>query len=265
MVVGTHRHGCCVLQRCIDHATGFQRAHLIAQITDNAFHLVQDPFGNYVLQYIVDLQESCFTDPLCYTFQGQIPQLSKQKFSSNVIEKCLRGAQHSVTRMMIDEMLNTNELEKMLRDSYANYVVQTAMDYGDPEIKGRLVDSIRPLLPAVRTTPHGRRIQSKISAIDGQGRFSGTGTPTDRSGGQTPLGLQMTSASMTNGQPAPVNGFGNFAPPTRGIYPQFPQPQAQQAFGNPSPYMQFGAEQQQTNVQQPPSFSRVPQVNGGFF
>ena len=52
VAVGTHRHGCCVLQRCIDHASGEQRARLIAQITANAFALVQDPFGNYVVQYI---------------------------------------------------------------------------------------------------------------------------------------------------------------------------------------------------------------------
>ena len=255
-----------MLQRCIDHASGYQRAQLISQITENAFQLVQDPFGNYVLQYIVDLQESCFTDPLCYTFQGQIPQLSKQKFSSNVIEKCLRGAQHSVTRMMIEEMLNPTELEKMLRDSYANYVVQTAMDYGDPEIKGRLVDSIRPILPLVRQTPHGRRIQSKITAIDGPGRYSGSGTPTDRSGGQTPLNLQMTSAPMSTTQPTTMNGFGNFMPPSRAGYPSFqPQQLPQQPFANPNSYMQFGSEPQHPNVQQQNSFARVPQLNGGFF
>ena len=50
--MGTHRHGCCVLQRCIDHASGPQKVQLIAQITAHAFQLVQDPFGNYVVQYI---------------------------------------------------------------------------------------------------------------------------------------------------------------------------------------------------------------------
>ena len=99
VAVGTHRHGCCVLQRCIDHATGKQKAKLISQITASAFHLVQDPFGNYVLQYIVDLQEEQFTNPLCYAFQGQIPSLSKQKFSSNVVEKHVYPF-HSIERIM---------------------------------------------------------------------------------------------------------------------------------------------------------------------
>lgn len=52
VTVGTHRHGCCVIQRCIDHASGQQRAQLVSAVIDAAFPLVQDPFGNYVLQYI---------------------------------------------------------------------------------------------------------------------------------------------------------------------------------------------------------------------
>jgi Pumilio-family RNA binding repeat len=185
VIVGTHRHGCCVLQRCIDHAKGVQRAQLIASITSNAFSLVQDPFGNYVVQYILDLDEPLFTKPLCMNFAGNIPALSKQKFSSNVIEKCLRTADFETKRIMIEEMLHSNELEKMLRDSFANYVVQTAMDYADPETKMRMVDSIRPILPAIKQTPHGRRIASKIMGSDGQGRLSGTSsgqmTPNDTS------------------------------------------------------------------------------------
>jgi hypothetical protein len=62
---------------------------------------------------------------------------------------------------MIEEMVNPNELEKMLRDSFANYVVQTAMEYADPEMKIRIVEFIRPLLSAIRQTPHGRRIQTR--------------------------------------------------------------------------------------------------------
>lgn len=46
--VATHRHGCCVLQRCIDHASDSQRIQLVTEITFNALTLVQDPYGNYV-------------------------------------------------------------------------------------------------------------------------------------------------------------------------------------------------------------------------
>ncbi|EPS29625.1 hypothetical protein PDE_04575 [Penicillium oxalicum 114-2] len=176
IIVGTHRHGCCVLQRCIDHASGAQKARLIAQITAHSFTLVQDPFGNYVVQYILDLAEPCFTTPLCQVFADNIPELSKQKFSSNVIEKCLRTADGSTRRAMIDEILSGNELETMLRDSFANYVVQTAMDFADTETRQRIVDAIRPILPSIRQTPHGRRIAGKIMAAEGSGRSSAQGS-----------------------------------------------------------------------------------------
>ncbi|KIV92833.1 hypothetical protein, variant [Exophiala mesophila] len=221
VVVGTHRHGCCVLQRCIDHAQGFQRAQLIQRITNCAFDLVQDPFGNYVVQYILDLDEPAFTKPLCESFAGRVSALSKQKFSSNVIEKCLRTADMDTKRKMVEEMLNGAELEKMLRDSFANYVVQTAMDFADPQTKARLVDAIRPILPLIKQTPHGRRIASKIMGNDVQGRTSGTSsgqmTPSDNylasfSGGRTNSrrNVQIVGGGFNGLRPNPVyNGTEN--------------------------------------------------------
>ncbi|RKP23352.1 armadillo-type protein, partial [Syncephalis pseudoplumigaleata] len=160
--VSTHRHGCCVLQRCIDHASDHQRVQLANEITQHAHTLVQDPFGNYVVQYVLDLNDQRFTDGMIRRFIGHVSTLSVQKFSSNVIEKCIRMAQQDTRKYLISELLNRDRLEKLLRDPYANYVVQTALDYADPVQRSQLVDCIRPLLPAVRNTPYGKRIQSKL-------------------------------------------------------------------------------------------------------
>ena len=73
--------------------------------------------------------------------------------------------------------MNPADLEKLLRDSYANYVVQTAMDYADPETKSRLIDNIRPILPSIRHTPYGRRIFGKIQEYEaGNGAMSPSNT-----------------------------------------------------------------------------------------
>jgi hypothetical protein len=207
--VGTHRHGCCVLQRCIDHASGEQKAWLIRQISNNAFTLVQDPFGNYVVQYILDLNEPVFTEPLVAMFKGRVGQLSRQKFSSNVIEKCLRCAQEPSKDMMIEEMLNTPaELERLLRDSFANYVIQTALDYANPAMKARLIEAIRPILPQIRTTPYGRRLQAKIQGTESRPAIgSGAVTPNDGSTGQLPL-RQAHQRTMSNASAA---GYANGA------------------------------------------------------
>jgi hypothetical protein len=91
--VATHRHGCCVLQRCIDFAIDAQRFQIVAEIAANALSLVQvllinkDPFGNYVVQYVLDLGNSRHSAKVIEPFVGNVCLLSTQKFSSNVIEK----------------------------------------------------------------------------------------------------------------------------------------------------------------------------------
>jgi hypothetical protein len=115
--------------------------------------------------------------------------LSRHKFSSNVIEKCLRCSADPSREMIINEILAPGEIERLLRDSFANYVIQTALDYATPIMKHRLVETIRPCLPSIRATPYGRRIQAKIQAYDTRNGTSNTGqvTPTDPSSGQISL------------------------------------------------------------------------------
>ncbi|KAJ6783459.1 hypothetical protein PWT90_04364 [Aphanocladium album] len=210
--VGTHRHGCCVLQRCIDHASGDQKHWLVSRITEHARILVQDPFGNYVVQYIIDLNEPTFTEPVVSMFKGCIGQLSRHKFSSNVIEKCLRCAQPPSKDLIVEEMLVPVEIERLLRDSFANYVIQTALEFATPQLKYRLVEAIRPILPQIRTTPYGRRIQAKISAYDSRGSAASSGqvTPADNTQGQIPLrpshSRGMSGTIGQNNLPTNANG-----------------------------------------------------------
>ncbi|KAJ1980110.1 hypothetical protein H4R35_001251 [Dimargaris xerosporica] len=160
--VATHRHGCCVFQRCIDHASEPQKRQLVHEVTANALLLVQDPFGNYVVQYVLDLKRQEFSDPLIRQFARDVCRLSVQKFSSNVVEKCIRAAHPSSRRQLIAGLLLSAQLEVLLKDSFANYVIQTALDFAEPDQRALLVEAIRPVLPAIRNTPYGRRIQGKI-------------------------------------------------------------------------------------------------------
>lgn len=218
--VGTHRHGCCVLQRCVDHASGLQKGELVRQISNHAFDLVQDAFGNYVVQYILDLEEPLFIEPLCHNFKGSVVYLSKQKFSSNVMEKCIRVASDESRRMLIQEIIPPTELEKLLRDSFANYVVQTAFDYADDDQKHALANNLRPILPNIRHTPYGRRLQTKIQEFDGRvsGFTSGIVTP-EESAITSPA--QAFTAPFSNGnfQNARGNRQG-FVGPASQIYGQ---------------------------------------------
>lgn len=111
--------------------------------------------------------------------------------------------------------MNPQELEKLLRDSFANYVVQTAMDYADEETKVRLIDNIRPILNAIRHTPYGRRIQGKIQDYDTRqaGGVAAQLSPsanTTLSPGQNG-GLFTPRQGPLNNFTSPNGGYGNGA------------------------------------------------------
>ncbi|KAF5377307.1 hypothetical protein D9615_006384 [Tricholomella constricta] len=231
--VATHRHGCCVLQRCIDHASDHQRVQLVTEITYNALTLVQDPYGNYVVQYILDLNDNRFSDAVIRQFAGNVCALSVQKFSSNVIEKCVRVAEHSTRKMLIEELLNRTRLEKLLRDSYGNYCVQTALDYAEPAQRALLVEGIRPILPLIRNTPYGKRIQNKLQR-EQMDHYGGYHNQPGMQSGIANLGLgnQGMGAPHNGGRHLPTslhqpNPLADVYGPQNGLYSM---PQAQASF-----------------------------------
>jgi hypothetical protein len=59
----------------------------VNEITANGLTLVKDPYGNYVVQYVLDLPYPRMLANLILQFKTHLSELSTQKFSSNVVEK----------------------------------------------------------------------------------------------------------------------------------------------------------------------------------
>ncbi|KDO19457.1 hypothetical protein SPRG_15362 [Saprolegnia parasitica CBS 223.65] len=161
-VVGTHRHGCCVLQRCVDAANERQKRAVIAQVERHAMKLMQDPYGNYVVQYVLDACPSDETVGVMAKCVGHLFELSVQKFSSNVVEKCLELAPYELRQTFVKELIASPRMQRMLQDQFANYVVQRALSVASDEHCLCLVHAIAPHLPSMKNTSGGRRIQARI-------------------------------------------------------------------------------------------------------
>ncbi|WPT13244.1 Putative pumilio-like protein 7 [Picochlorum sp. SENEW3] len=164
--IATHRHGCCVLQRCIDFSTNQQRKAIIEKISVHSLPLSQDPFGNYVVQYILELGHAESSMLVMKQLTGHYALLSTQKFSSNVVEKCLKlggSGLNKAREEVVKELLQSPNLGQLLQDPYGNYVIQSALNVSSGDVHADLIDAIRPHLPALRGTPHGKRILAKIA------------------------------------------------------------------------------------------------------
>ena len=151
--LATDCHGCRVLQKCLGHSDGEHRRRLLSAIIANALILSQDPFGyspslslsplpiiiefsnltkmgrNYVVQYVFELEGSWARTEVLNQLEGYYRYLSMQKYSSNVVEKCLKYAGEEQFARIIQEFMDHPQLDQMMLDPYANYVIQTALNH----------------------------------------------------------------------------------------------------------------------------------------
>jgi hypothetical protein len=79
-----------VVKKLVAHTKNMEnRKSLMNILAENAIELVQNPYGNYAIQTVLDNWDPNICDPIFSKLRGKVAQLSIQKFSSNVIEKCL--------------------------------------------------------------------------------------------------------------------------------------------------------------------------------
>ena len=69
--------------------------------------------------------------------RGKVLHLSQHKFASNVVEKCVQNANRAERAFLIEEVCTANSdspsspLHTMMKDQYANYVVQKMIDVAE--------------------------------------------------------------------------------------------------------------------------------------
>jgi pumilio RNA-binding family len=90
--------------------------------------------------------------------------LSQHKFASNVVEKCVTHATRAERALLIEEVcgFNDNALHVMMKDQYANYVVQKMIDVSEPTQRKVLMHKIRPHLNSLRKYTYGKHIIAKL-------------------------------------------------------------------------------------------------------
>lgn len=71
-------------------------------------------------------------------FEGKFVQLSKQKFSSHVVEKCIKDIEKSRS-IIIRELVADPKFHLLLQDPYANYVIHSAINYTKVSISSLLL------------------------------------------------------------------------------------------------------------------------------
>lgn len=173
-----HPYGCRVLQRIFEFVPVVTSRPLLdellplgknfASVTQS---LICDQYGNYVMQHVLEHGPREYRDVIVSRVKGSLLVLSKHKFASNVVEKCVAFASHTDRRFLIEEGLDgEGVLLQMMKDQFANYVVQKMLDVADSEQRQRLLGLIKPHFGMLRKFPYGKHIISKVErqlGVDG--------------------------------------------------------------------------------------------------
>lgn len=162
--LSTHSYGCRVVQRLLEYGSTDDQNIILNDLDQFIPFLIQDQYGNYVIQHILkqgpDTSDShmgrtkqAIVDAVCKS----IVEYSKHKFASNVVEKTMVFGSPAQKRQFMEKVLprdvnhavnleDNAPLILMMRDQYANYVVQKLVGVAEGSDKKVTVVAIRSYL-----------------------------------------------------------------------------------------------------------------------
>eukprot|EP01053_Blabericola_migrator_P003389 Blabericola_migrator_1__3388@NODE_1_length_33786_cov_123_788665_g0_i0_p2_GENE_NODE_1_length_33786_cov_123_788665_g0_i0NODE_1_length_33786_cov_123_788665_g0_i0_p2_ORF_typecomplete_len977_score135_10PUF/PF00806_19/1_9e03PUF/PF00806_19/1_5e05PUF/PF00806_19/0_56PUF/PF00806_19/0_3PUF/PF00806_19/1_2e07PUF/PF00806_19/1_1e07PUF/PF00806_19/0_19PUF/PF00806_19/0_0088CPL/PF08144_11/4_6e03CPL/PF08144_11/0_46CPL/PF08144_11/15Herpes_BBRF1/PF04793_12/0_054Herpes_BBRF1/PF04793_12/2_6e03FCD/PF07729_12/2_6e02FCD/P len=191
------KRGCCAVQKCLDCCTEQQRHLLVTRILEHIPQLIQDPFGNYVIQHVLNLKDPRLNSQVIEYVLIDLWYLSKHKFASNVVERCVRLSDCYQLGSIMGSLvsLGVRKVRELLEDSFGNYVIQSVLETVPHDTFGPLDRVVAFCLPDLNQTAHGRRIAQILLAkfpflaetpkLYHEGKARPLDQTTDSSNGQT--------------------------------------------------------------------------------
>ncbi|CAN6442742.1 unnamed protein product [Victoria cruziana] len=170
VTLSTHPYGCRVIQRVLEHCSDPATQHIMMdEILQSVCMLAQDQYGNYVVQHVLEHGKPHERSAIIKKLAGQIVQMSQQKFASNVVEKCLTFGGPAERQILVNEMLGTTDenepLQAMMKDQFANYVVQKVLETCDDQQRELILTRIKVHLNALKKYTYGKHIVARVEKL----------------------------------------------------------------------------------------------------
>ncbi|KAG0473309.1 hypothetical protein HPP92_015166 [Vanilla planifolia] len=170
VALSTHPYGCRVIQRVLEHCDDAKtQCIMMEEILHSVNTLAQDQYGNYVVQHVLQHGKPEERSAIIGKLSGQIVKMSQQKFASNVVEKCLTYGSPDERLLLINEMLGSTEenepLQAMMKDQFANYVVQKVLETCDDRNRELILSRIKVHLNALKRYTYGKHIVARVEKL----------------------------------------------------------------------------------------------------
>jgi len=187
--MGIHCYGCRVVQRLIEklmpppigRAGGSSSKgaignaaedanRLIGEILAHLWQLSQDQYGNYVIQHVLTHGTVQHRSVIVQVIASHIVEFSCHKYASNIAEKALLCSLDQISRdLIIGAVIGSggpdSPLNILMKDRFANYVIQRCLDFSHGQQRLVLIDILRANLPMLKGVIYGKHIANAIEKI----------------------------------------------------------------------------------------------------
>lgn len=181
--IAMDRNGSMVLRLCYDLVAVDKKAAIARDIIAHAHDLAVDPVGNYVVQHVLSVPEEwawCgevtasateaegaiyrgFIEGVLGQLAGHYVELSKQKYSSNVVEKSIVNSKLLGSPSIFEELLEPGAIVQLLENHFGTYVLQKTLQTMSREEVKRVDAEVRGNRVAMGS--HGGNLLNKWKQI----------------------------------------------------------------------------------------------------
>jgi len=156
-------YSCSALQKFIDLGSNKQKYKIINNIINNLDQLIGSQCGLYVLQFIMNKKDYQINDIILQKIIHNLIKYSKQKYSSNVIEKCLETCSPNGVNKIIEILKNDIIIRDLIKDIFGNYVIQKLLIVcPDDRIRSHILDIIASEFNELTKLSFGNKLIKKL-------------------------------------------------------------------------------------------------------
>ena len=167
--LAAHAYGCRVIQRLLEFCRDSPEiTPVLDEIVDNVTALCSDQYGNYVVQDLLIHGSSKFRKKVELKLKGCFMEYSRHKFASNVVEKLYQYGTSAERYQLLAELCedlgpeNISPLVCMVKDQFANYVVQKLLDLSDEGQRRAIVMHMRPHTAMLKRYNYAKHIVVRV-------------------------------------------------------------------------------------------------------
>ena len=139
--------GVCVLIQLVKHTNDKSISQKIANYITKGGPLsfIQHPYANYAVQILISSNDLSYCDAIIDTIVVNYLSLSMQKYSSNVVENCIKFGKEVTVKKIYKSIMENEKLESLLNNNYGNFVLEKLISRLNKEEKMAIIKKLEKL------------------------------------------------------------------------------------------------------------------------